>query len=169
MRFVKKLPLLCLVTSILTPLAFAEEQNDINGFAVLGGIANFGGEFGDAMDDFGSDTNALAISGSYTWRNGIGLGLTSSSMIDTGDVDLEVGHANFYASYTFTNNLKLLAGVGYIVGDSSYYGSKNHSGLMLGVGYTLPVGISFEIQHSMVELNNNVDGNVTNILVGYKW
>lgn len=153
------------------PIVSSNNQN-ISGFSLLGGFTTFGGDISDEIDYFGGDTNALAISGGYTWENGLGIGIASGSMVDTGLDDLQIGNANFYGSYTFDNNFKLLAGVGVLVRTSYYYGDKNYSGLLVGAGYSFNSGVSIEVQYASIEIDDFVhklDNSTSNLLIGYKW
>ena len=143
-----------------------QHDNNISGFALLGGVNQFNGDLGDMIDFLGGDQSLLTISGSYTWSNGFGIGLTSTTMGDTG-IGSEIGYADIYAAYTLDSNVKLMAGVGVIVEDTRYSTYTNEA-LMLGVGYTFDSGFALEYHHSFNE-EAGLNANVSTLLIGYKW
>ncbi|GAL05042.1 hypothetical protein JCM19237_4408 [Photobacterium aphoticum] len=146
-----------------------QHDNNISGFALLGGVNQFNGDLGDMIDFLGGDQSLLTISGSYTWSNGFGIGLTSTTMGELGNNDnLNHGYADFYAAYTLDSNVKFMAGMGAIVLLDNFNNTHTNEALMLGVGYTFDSGFALEYHHSFNE-EAGLNANVSTILIGYKW
>lgn len=171
------LPLLLSLTSV------AAQANDVNdpdaavrGFAILGGVSNIGGDMGKGLTEMGLKDSIPSVSMSYTWGNGIGLGgsltqLQNRQFYFNGNLveENDIGFYNLYAAYTFPINLKLMAGVG-VAYDKDEIKDKMEtgSGLMVGLGYTLPFGLSMEVHYSENKIFD-IKGDQTSFLLGYKW